>query len=935
MFESYLDKKLNAARGLLPKKKPQQAVEEFKEESLRENVDYLNSRGILEQGTVDYIQKDILKDRAPTSFAYGGRIGFDRGGMANVLKYLESLEPGTNITMNDLKKIAKKNKWEFAPATLYRMLNDPDRKQIAKSGNEVFMYGEENRNRAKNIIERINFDQKIQIKPNEEVFKRIDLMIEDKEKFPSMKSIGEELGYKATKKGQGGNLGLESPLMKEYQKSRGRNLINEMRFKEYKLTEDSPWVKKVLDTRKKLKSTRAAAKALEVDRKTIRNITEQFAPHMFGGVNLRKSDKWNYKRTRAKREAELAKRLGGKNNPAFLQYMDLWEDIVDANEDILRMSDDAIYKNPRIKMAMNVDVTGLKIDKPLNFDKYRNLSKKEFAQKVRDMAKTNQFFQAEHSIPISSEKIAAGYPNNLQVAQGKIGSQLETIKTYIKNNPNGKHIPQINEFLNEFDIQIREGGQTYGWTNPKNKSGLNVYNTESRTSDIVESALNKNASNTISNKNLKDQTYTKTEMFEQAMNKRGTKVKAQTVSKLAKDMNVNICSTQIVKKSGGGRIGFKGKICGEEFAKKQPERFLAQVENSPLQEKLVKLKNNNPARFKALMKNTGKAAKVIGRSTFGPLGVVGGEAIAYGLTDWAGGKMGLSSETSSDVAAWWNNKDSAREDIYKAMEKLGYTDGEQAAVNKFLDATNSQALYERSKVAGASDLAQNYEPISGISQEKIQEIVEFRIAQAKQKYDDDVESMFKNMFIGTGINPNEATAKEFGKQIDIISAQAMGGLGQATRTSMQKVDPKRYEAMTTQVNPYAGPFWNFFTGSKAIRGIFGNERAQNLLEARQLKLQGKHDEANEIIRIENEKINFPMSQATWHDQTFKVPMQAMQGWLDNTVGGFGKDTSTAYGKYMPQMMAGGGIASIRRPNAIPPEKGPLPQGLENLRYYVT
>ena len=66
-------------------------------------------------------------------------------------------------------------------------------------------------------------------------------------------------------------------------------------------------------------------------------------------------------------------------------------------------------------------------------------------------------------------------------------------------------------------------------------------------------------------------------------------------------------------------------------------------------------------------------------------------------------------------------------------------------------------------------------------------------------------------------------------------------------------------------------------------------------------------------------------------------MPAMQGWLDNTMGGFGKDTSTAYGMYLmpPQTMAGGGIASIRRPNAIPPEKGPLPQGLENLRYYVT
>ena len=35
------------------------------------------------------------------------------------------------------------------------------------------------------------------------------------------------------------------------------------------------------------------------------------------------------------------------------------------------------------------------------------------------------------------------------------------------------------------------------------------------------------------------------------------------------------------------------------------------------------------------------------------------------------------------------------------------------------------------------------------------------------------------------------------------------------------------------------------------------------------------------------------------------------------------------------MAAGGGIAGIRRPNAIPPESGPQPQGLENLKYYVT
>jgi hypothetical protein len=34
-------------------------------------------------------------------------------------------------------------------------------------------------------------------------------------------------------------------------------------------------------------------------------------------------------------------------------------------------------------------------------------------------------------------------------------------------------------------------------------------------------------------------------------------------------------------------------------------------------------------------------------------------------------------------------------------------------------------------------------------------------------------------------------------------------------------------------------------------------------------------------------------------------------------------------------MAGGGIAGILKPDAIPPESGPNPQGLENLKYYVT
>ena len=317
----------------------------------------------------------------------------------------------------------------------------------------------------------------------------------------SRKGLGEALGYKKYKKGQSMGQGGINKVIAAYEKARGIDLSP--RLKDYKLTKDSAWVKEVIKTRKETGSTRATAKALGVDRKTVRNILHQFDKELIGKANLRQSNKWNYKKVRAERERELIKRLGGKDNVAVQQYMKLWDDVVDMNEDILEMSDDAIWKNERIRQSMNLDVTGLKSGKGINFDRYKNLSKKEFVAKVKDMASKNSFYKAEHSIPIASEKLSAGFPKNLQVASGKIGDQLEAIKLYIKNNPDGKHIPALNEFLEEFDIQIREGEKTYGWNNPKDKAGLNVFRTDAGTSDIVQSAINKSQTGTINNSNLR------------------------------------------------------------------------------------------------------------------------------------------------------------------------------------------------------------------------------------------------------------------------------------------------------------------------------------------------------------------------------------------------------------------------------------------------
>jgi len=339
----------------------------------------------------------------------------------------------------------------------------------------------------------------------EDLYTQIDDYITETTKAAqdlSRKGIGEALGYKKVKKGQSMGQGSINKVIAAYEKERGIDLSP--RLKDYKLTKDSAWVKEVIKTRKETGSTRATAKALGVDRKTVRNILHQFDKELIGEANLRQSNKWNYKKVRAQRERELIKRLGGKDNVAVQQYMKLWDDVVDMNEDILEMSDDAIWKNERIRQSMNLDVTGLKAGEGINFDKYKNLSKKEFAAKVKDMASKNSFYTAEHSIPIASEKLAAGFPKNIQVASGKIGDQLEAIKLYIKNNPDGKHIPAVNEFLEEFDIQIREGGKTYGWNNPRDKTGLNVFRTDTGTSDIVQSAINKSQTGTINNSKLRN-----------------------------------------------------------------------------------------------------------------------------------------------------------------------------------------------------------------------------------------------------------------------------------------------------------------------------------------------------------------------------------------------------------------------------------------------
>jgi len=99
--------------------------------------------------------------------------------------------------------------------------------------------------------------------------------------------------------------------------------------------------------------------------------------------------------------------------------------------------------------------------------------------------------------------------------------------------------------------------------------------------------------------------------------------KAKITAKALESAGVtDICSTQLVKKAGGGRIGFARKKCGVAFAAENPDEFMKAAAKS---EKAADLfKSGNIA--KHLMK-----AKNWAKSNMGPAGWIGGELLIMGL----------------------------------------------------------------------------------------------------------------------------------------------------------------------------------------------------------------------------------------------------------------------------------------------------------------
>ena len=276
-----------------------------------------------------------------------------------------------------------------------------------------------------------------------------------------------------------GNQGINK-LIEAWSASSKDRVVPSERFKTYKLTAESPQVKRVLDLfENKKMSVNAISKKLKIDRKLIRHyfLAADKAEYI-GEPNAPTGEgKWNYKKTRAKIIKKLTEELKGmKDGEKILKEMTKKLDSIWAkNDEILKMTDKEILNNKTFKEAMNLDVKGLKIGEGINFNRYVDLTPQEYVAKIRAMAKNKTFFQPEHSIPINAKNVKSLYPQNIYTAVGKMGGQMEVLKNYVNKNPDGKITQEIKALLKNQNLALpkaetsvlQKAGKALTWAGKK------------------------------------------------------------------------------------------------------------------------------------------------------------------------------------------------------------------------------------------------------------------------------------------------------------------------------------------------------------------------------------------------------------------------------------------------------------------------------------
>jgi hypothetical protein len=160
------------------------------------------------------------------------------------------------------------------------------------------------------------------------------------------------------------------------------------------------------------------------------------------------------KKTRTEKLIKGKKFAGGE---AGQLSDEIFLDIKAMNDKVKNMSLEDIAANKKYIQSMRLNASMDNLSKGvLSFDKYKDLTDLEVAQKIKERAAANKFFDIEHISGVKGGTRNIYFPNNLQMATGNIGSFMDNFKRIPVEQPNNQVINQIDNFLSSYNLTVRD-----------------------------------------------------------------------------------------------------------------------------------------------------------------------------------------------------------------------------------------------------------------------------------------------------------------------------------------------------------------------------------------------------------------------------------------------------------------------------------------------
>ena len=412
-------------KEVLPKRKPEEELKKRKKKRFEKLKEYLENPEEVEEMLE-------LQD--------GGRIGFSRGGSAQVFAHLDSLPAGTEIDLNYVRKFVKDNNIDANAKNLFNQFGEINRKQIAASGNETFKFSKEKRDLLNRIKNKLNIKKLKEFIPaTEENLKKLDNLI--KNTNLNIEQIGEELGFRNPKSFKFAPT-TKNVLVKEYIKKYGNP--PEGRFKRI-LTPDSEIVKKAIGLKEKGLSTRQVARELGVTQNSVVNYFRAGNREDLVGTVPAKKEGSPIDRKKKARMANIAEgeKFASKADKAFNKAEDLRVQKINT---FLKNNSDQLANNQKF-----INLVNLKLDGKGNI-----ISKNKSPGEIAELLKKDRLFERDHISSVAKRKRNMQFPVNFQMAPQNINQGFFGAAEAYVNRPDAdpEKIKKISNVLDQYGLRL-------------------------------------------------------------------------------------------------------------------------------------------------------------------------------------------------------------------------------------------------------------------------------------------------------------------------------------------------------------------------------------------------------------------------------------------------------------------------------------------------